>query len=48
MKTIMASMFLSGTPVYYVQELLELNSGRIPMFKHFKNAFIRRFEEDLA
>jgi len=48
MKTITASMFLSGTPAYYFQELVEMNGGRIPTFKHFKNAFIRRFEEDPA
>ena len=41
MKTITASMFLSGTPAYYFQELVEMNGGRIPTFKHFKNAFIR-------
>jgi len=48
MKTITVSMFLSGMPAYYFQELVEMNGGRIPTFKHFKNAFIRRFEEDPA
>ena len=44
MKTITVSMFLSGTPAYYFQELVQMNGGRIPTFKHFKNAFIQRFE----
>ena len=45
MKTITASMFLSGTPAYYFQELVQMNGGRIPTFKHFKNAFIQQFED---